>query len=198
MPKDDAEPWGHHRILLRPPSITPPRPRSLHSCSRAHEHPYGPPPAATEESLSAAEVNSSEGLGGWRLKEQDSMNVSQEFSGSPPAPMMGGQGAAVGAPRDGFFPPRGPQVRAPPPHIPTIRSGNTRKASKEGLAHGSFPQGSQWHPTENWSGSLPFFSPFLAMPIAFAPPPILGPLLPSYFANFPPWGTCTLRENQRQ
>ena len=114
----------------------------------------------------------------------------------------------------GFFAPRGPQVRGPP-HIPTIRSGNTRKASKEGLSRDSFPQGSQWHPTENWSGSLPLsssthptahcfipprppsFSPFLAMPIAFAPPPILGPLLPSYFANFPRWGTCTLRENNQ-
>ncbi|CAD7666802.1 unnamed protein product [Nyctereutes procyonoides] len=247
MPKGDVEPWGHHRVLLRPPltvltdlareQLERPS-ETAGACipvdsSRAHKHPYGPPPAVAEESLATAEVNSSEGLAGWRLRGQDSINVSQEFSGSPPALMIGGARVSSGGterggnnarlymalPRgQGFFPPRGPQIRGPP-HIPTIRSGvmmelplgNTRMTSKERLAHVSFPQGGPRHPVENWPRSLPLssstpglpshptahcfisprppsFSPFLAMPIAFAPPPIFGPPLPSYFANFPSWG----------
>ena len=62
---------------------------------------------------------------------------------------------------------------------------------------------------ENWPRSLPlssstpglpsrptahcFIPPrppsfIVAMPIAFAPPPIFGPALPSYLVNFPSWG----------
>ncbi|CAD7690169.1 unnamed protein product [Nyctereutes procyonoides] len=217
MPKGEVEPWGHHRVLLRPPlnvltdlareQLERPS-ETAGACipvdsSRAHKHPYGPPPAVGEDS---------EGLAGWRLRGQDSINVSQEFSGSPPSLMIGGGKG------QGFFPPRGLQLRAPP-HIPTIRSGvmmelplgNTRMASKERLAHVSFPQGGPRHPMENWPRSLPLssstpglpsrptahcfisprplsFSPFLAMPIAFAPPLIFGPPLPSYFANLPSWG----------
>ncbi|XP_021541585.1 proline-rich protein 32 [Neomonachus schauinslandi] len=247
MPKDDAEPWGHHRFLQRPPlSVLTDLAReqlerpseTAGACipvdsSRAHQHRYGPPPAVTEESLATAEVNSSGGLAGWRLRGQDSINVSQEFSGSPPALMIGGARVSSGGterggynarlymalPRgQGFFPSRAPQVRGPP-HIPTVRSGvmmelppgNTRMAGKERLAHVSFPPGGPQHPVENWprppalsSGTPglpscptahcfvpprpPSFSPFLAMPIAFAPPPIFGPPLPSYFASFPSWG----------
>lgn len=206
----------------------------MHSChsSRAHKHPYGPPPVVTEESLATPEVNSSEGLADWRLREQDSINVSQEFSGSPPALMIGGARVSRGdtqrggnnarlylvLPGQGFFPSRGLQVRGPP-HIPTVRSGvmmelppgNTKMASKERLAHVSFPLGGPQHPVENWPKLLPLsssiaglpshptahcfisprppsFSPFLAMPIVFAPPPIFGPTLPSYLENFPSWG----------
>ncbi|XP_032185461.1 proline-rich protein 32 [Mustela erminea] len=246
MPKEDVEAWGHHRVLLRAPVnvLTDLSREQLElpsetagACipvdsSRAHKHPYGPPPVVTEESLATTEVNSSEGLADRRLREQDSINVSQEFSGSPPALMIGGAGVSRGdtqrggnnarlylvLPGQGFFPSRGPQVTGPP-HIPTFRSGvmmelppgNTRMASKERLAHVSFPLGGPQHPEENWSNPLPLsssiaglpshptahcfisprppsFSPFLAMPIAFAPPPIFGPTLPSYLENFPSWG----------
>ncbi|CAD7677060.1 unnamed protein product [Nyctereutes procyonoides] len=196
----------------------------------------GPPPGAAEESLATAEVNSLEGLVGWRLRGQDSINVGgrgQQWGHPSLSSLMieGAGGSSGGNERDGnnaklhmalprgqgFFAPRGPQVRGPP-HIPTIRSGvmmelplgNTRMASKERLAHVSFPQGGRRHPVENWPRSLPLssstpslpsrpiahcfmpprppsFSPFLAMPIAFTPLPIFGPPLP-YFANFPSWG----------
>ncbi|XP_022374328.1 proline-rich protein 32 [Enhydra lutris kenyoni] len=246
MPKDDEEAWGHHWVLLRAPvSVLTDLAReqlerpseTAGACipvnsSRAHKHPYGPPPVVMEESLATTEVNSSEGLAGWRLREQDSINVSQEFSGSPPALMIGGARVSSGdtqrggnnaklylvLPGQGFFPSRGLQVRGPP-HIPTVRSGvmmelppgNTRMASKERLAHVSFPPEGPQHPVENWPKPLPLssstpglpshptahcfisprppsFSPFLAIPIAFAPPPIFGPTLPSYLANFPSWG----------
>ncbi|XP_039078988.1 proline-rich protein 32 [Hyaena hyaena] len=249
VPKDDAEPWGHHRVLLRPQlnvltnlareQLELERPSEIAgTCipvdsSRAHKHPYGPPPAVAEESLATAEVNSSEGLAGWRLRGQDSINVSQEFSGSTPALMTGGARVSSGGTErggnnarlyvalsrgQGYFPPRGLQVRGPP-HIPTVRSGvmmelppgNTRMTGKERLAHVSFPPGGPRHPVENWPRPLPLssstsglpshptahcfipprspsFSPFLSMPIAFAPPPIFSPPLPSYFANFPSWG----------
>lgn len=91
--------------------------------------------------------------------------MSQEFSGSPPALMVGGPRVSSGGterggnntrlytalPRgQGFFPSRGPQVRGPP-HIPIVRSGvmmellpgNTRMAGKERLAHVSFRPGGQ-------------------------------------------------------
>ncbi|XP_014942028.2 proline-rich protein 32 isoform X1 [Acinonyx jubatus] len=247
LPKDDAEPLGHHRVLLRPPLnvltdlAREQLERPFHiagACipvdsSRSHKHPCGSPPAVVEESLATAEVNSSEGLAGWRLRGEDSINVSQDFSGSTPPLMIGGARVSSGGTErggnnarlyvalpqgQGFFPSRGPQVRDPL-HIPTVRSGvimelpsgNTRMTGKERLAHVSFPPGGLRHPVENWPRPLPLssstpglpsrptahcfipprppsFSPFLAMPIAFAPPPIFGPPLPSYFANFPSWG----------
>ncbi|XP_045635598.1 proline-rich protein 32 [Ursus americanus] len=258
-PKSDAETWGHHRVLLRPPLNVltdlaveqlerPSETETVGACipvdsPSAHKHPYAPPPAVAEESLATAEVNSSEGLAGWRLRGQDSINVSQEFSGSPPALMIGGPRVSSGGTErggnnarlymalpqgQGFFPSRGPQVRGPP-HIPTVRSGvmmellpgNTRMAGKERLAHVSFPPGGPRHPVENWPRPLPLssstpslpsrspvhcfipprppsFSPFLAMPIAFAPPPIFGPPLPSYFANFPSWGMPSPAPSNRE
>ncbi|ELV11978.1 hypothetical protein TREES_T100017358 [Tupaia chinensis] len=113
----------------------------------------------------------------------------------------------------GVFSPRGPQVRGPPhiPTLRSgvmmeVAPGNTRMACQARLAHVSFPLGSPWHPMDNWprpvpmtSGSsgvsscstahcflppqAPSFNPFLAMPIAFAPPLIFGPPLP-YFTHF--------------
>ncbi|XP_014719380.3 proline-rich protein 32 [Equus asinus] len=259
MLKDDAESWGHPLVSLRPPfsvladltgeQLKRPSERTGScipvdsSSSRALKHPYGPPPAVAEESLATVEVNSSEGLAGRRQRGQDSINVSQEFSGSPPALMIGGTRVSNGGtervgnnarlhaamPRgQRFFPPRGSQVRGPP-HIPTVRSGimmelppgNLRLAGKERLAHVSFPLGGPRHCVENWPRPIPLssstpslpscatahcfipprppsFNPFLAMPIAFAPPPIFGPPLPSYFANFPSWGMPAPASSNRE
>ena len=118
----------------------------------------------------------------------------------------------------GFFPSRAPQIRGPPHISTVRSGvmmepppGNTRMASKERLAHVCFPPRGPPHPVKNWPRPLPLssraaclpphptahwfiapqppsFSPFLAMPIAFAPPLIFGPPLPTYFANFPSWG----------
>ncbi|XP_012520298.1 PREDICTED: proline-rich protein 32 [Propithecus coquereli] len=242
IPKEDGEPWGHPHIQLRPPinvltnlareQLERPSQRTG-SCipvdsSRALRHQYGPPPAVAEESLATAEVNSSEGLAGWRQKGQDSI-VSQEVSGSPPRLLVGGTRVSTGGterggnnarldltlPRGkGFFSPRGPQVRGSP-HLPSLRSGilmevppgNTRMYSKGRLAHVSFPLRGPRHPVDNWPRPIPLssgspglpscsiahclippippsFNPFLAMPIAFAAPPMFGPLLPSHFAHF--------------
>ncbi|CAD7691141.1 unnamed protein product [Nyctereutes procyonoides] len=212
--RKEVEPWGHHRQLERP-SETAGACNPVDS-SRAHKHPYGPPPAVAEESQAW--------LAGWRLR--DTLLMCPRILWQPSRTDDGGQGSPVGAPRGGNNPrlfmalPQGqgffPQVRGLP-HIPTIRSGvmmelplgNTRMTSKERLAHVSFPQGGPRPPLENWPRSLSplfsstpglpscptahcfilsrplSFSPFLAMPIAFAPPPIFGPPLPSYFANFP-------------
>ncbi|XP_057574804.1 proline-rich protein 32 [Hippopotamus amphibius kiboko] len=257
MQKDDAESQGHPRVPLRPPfnvltdlareQLERPSERTG-SCIpvdglRTLKPPYGPPPAVAEESLATAEVNSSEGLVGRRLRGQDSINVSREFSGGPPALMVGGTRVSNGGterggsnarlymtlPRgQGFFPSRGPQVRVPP-HIPTLRSGimmevppgSTRGTGKERLARVSFPLGGPQQPVETWprpmalsssTASLPScttahcfipprppsFNPFLAMPIAFAPPPIFGPPLPSYFANFPSWGMPAPASSNRE
>ncbi|XP_062940487.1 proline-rich protein 32 [Cynocephalus volans] len=259
MPKDDVESWGHPHVPLSPPfsmltdlsreQLEHPSERK-ESCvpvdsSRALTHPYGPPPAVVEESLATAEVNSSEGLAGWRQKGQNSINVSREVSGGPPAFMVGGTrvingGTEIGGnnarlyvalPRSkGFFPPRGPQVRGPL-HIPTLRSGimmevppgNTRMVCKGRLAHVSFPLGSPRHPVDNWPTPMPVvssstaglpscfaahcfipprppsFNPFLSMPIAFVPPQIFGPPLPSYFAHLCPGGmpapACSNKEH---
>ncbi|XP_006181510.1 proline-rich protein 32 [Camelus ferus] len=253
--KDDAESWGHPPGPLRPPfnvlgdlarEQLERRSERTASCipvDSVLKHPYGPPPAGAEESLATAEVNSSEGLAGRRQRGQDSINVSQEFSGGPPALMVGGTRVSSGGPErggsnarlyvalprgQGFFPPRGPQGRGPP-HIPTMRSGimmevplgNPRMAGKERLAHVSFPLGGPRQPAENWPRPLPLssstpgfpscatahcfvpprppsFSPFLAMPIAFAPPPIFGPPLPSYFAGFPSWGVPVPASSNRE
>ncbi|KAB1252487.1 Proline-rich protein 32 [Camelus dromedarius] len=100
--KDDAESWGHPPGPLRPPfnvlgdlarEQLERRSERTASCipvDSVLKHPYGPPPAGAEESLATAEVNSSEGLAGRRQRGQDSINVSQEFSGGPPALMVGG------------------------------------------------------------------------------------------------------------
>ncbi|XP_058392663.1 proline-rich protein 32 [Diceros bicornis minor] len=255
--KDDAESWGHPHVSLRSPfnvlnhlageQLERPLERTG-SCipvnsSRALQHQYGPPPAVAEESLATAEVNSSEGLAGGRQRGQDSINVSQEFSGGVSALMIGGTRVSNGGierggsnarlyvalPRgQGLFPSRGPQIRGPP-HIPTLRSGimmelppgKQRMASKERLAHVSFPLGGPQHPVENQPRPIPLssstpglpscasahcfipprppsFSPFLAMPIAFAPPPIFGPPLPSYFANFHSWGMPAPASSNRE
>ncbi|XP_069318995.1 proline-rich protein 32 [Eulemur rufifrons] len=89
-----------------------------------------------------------------------------------------------------------------------VPPGNRRMYCKGRLAHVSFPLGAPRHPVDIWprpillsSGSpgLPScsiahclippqplsFNPFLAMPIAFTPPPTFGPPLPSHFAHFP-------------
>lgn len=257
-PKDDAGSWGHPRVPLRPPfkvlsdlardRLERPSERTG-SCipvdgSRALKPPYGPPPAVAEEPLATGEVNSSEGPAGWRQRGQDSINnVSQEFSGSPPALMVGGTkvsnggterggsnaGLYVALPRgQGFFPSRGPQVRGPT-HISTLRSGimmelppgSTRVTGKERLARVSFPLGGPRHPVKNWPRPMPLassttglrscttahcfipprppsFNPFLAMPMAFAPPPIFGPPLPSCFADFPSWGMPAPASSNRE
>ncbi|KAB0372274.1 hypothetical protein FD755_016066 [Muntiacus reevesi] len=250
--KDDAGSWGHPRVKvlsdLARERLECPSERTG-SCipvegSRALKPPYGPPPAVAEEPLATGEVNTSEGPAGWRQRGQDFVNnVSQEFSGSPPALMVvgtkisnggterGGSNAGlyVALPRgQGFFPSRGPQVRGPP-HISTLRSGimmelppgNTKVTGRERLAHVSFPLGGPWHPVENWPRPLPLasstaglpscatahcfipprppsFNPFLAMPIAFAPPPIFGPPLPSCFADFPSWGMPATASSNRE
>uniref|UniRef100_A0A8D1DH33 Proline rich 32 n=1 Tax=Sus scrofa TaxID=9823 RepID=A0A8D1DH33_PIG len=254
----NSESWGHPRLPLRPPfgvltdlareQLERPSERTEScipvNCSRALNPLYRLPPAAAEEALATAEVNSSEGLAGQRQRGQDSIHVSQEFSGGPPVLMVGGTRVSNGSterggssarlyvalPRgQGFLPSRGPQVRGPP-HIPTLRSGimmevpqgSKRMTSKESLAQVSFPPGGPRHSVENWLRPVPLssstpgvpscatahcfipprprsFNPFLAMPIAFAPPPLFGPLMPSYFANFPSWGmpapACSNREN---
>uniref|UniRef100_A0A8C3VRL9 Proline rich 32 n=1 Tax=Catagonus wagneri TaxID=51154 RepID=A0A8C3VRL9_9CETA len=245
--QDSAESWGHPRLPLRPPfsllrdltreQLDRPSERTGScipvNCSRALNPLYGPPPAAAEEALATAEVNSSAGLTGQRQREQDSNHVSLEFSGGSPALMVGGKRVSSGSierdgsnarlyvalPRgQGFFPSRGPQVRGPL-HIPTLRSGimmevppgSKRITSKERLARVSFPTGGPRHPVENWPRSMTLssstsglpscatahcfipprphsFNPLLAMPIAFVPPPLFGPPMPSYFASFPSWG----------
>ncbi|CAK7312751.1 Proline-rich protein 32 [Vulpes lagopus] len=140
MPKGDVEPWGHHRVLLRPPlnvltdlareQLERPS-ETAGACipvdsSRAHKHPYGPPPAVAEESLATAEGGPRHPVENWPR----SLPLSSSTPGLPSRPTA-----------HCFISPRPPS-----------------------------------------------FSPFLAMPIAFAPPPIFGPPLPSYFANFPSWG----------
>ncbi|XP_008061666.1 proline-rich protein 32 [Carlito syrichta] len=243
MLKNNAETWGHPHVPLRPPvnGLTDLERQQLErpskrtgsyipvNSSRALRHLYVPPPAVAEESLATVKVNSSEGLASHRQKGQDSINVSQEISGSPPALMVGGTWVSSGSTEragnnaklyvtlpqgKGFFPARGPQVRAPP-HIPTLRSGimmelpsgNTRMACKGRLACVSFPLGDPRHRVDNWPRPIPLssstpglpscstahcfipprplnFNPCLAMPIAFAPPLIFGPPLPSYFTHF--------------
>nr|XP_012595906.1 proline-rich protein 32 [Microcebus murinus] len=114
----------------------------------------------------------------------------------------------------GFFPPLGPQVRGPPhlPSLRSgilmeVPPGNTKMYCKGRLAHVSFPLRGSWQPMNNWPKPIPLssgspglpscsiahclipprppsFNPFLAMPIAFTPPPMFGPPLPSYFAHF--------------
>ncbi|EPY83538.1 hypothetical protein CB1_000554002 [Camelus ferus] len=111
--KDDAESWGHPPGPLRPPfnvlgdlarEQLERRSERTASCipvDSVLKHPYGPPPAGAEESLATAEVNSSEGLAGRRQRGQDSINVSQEFSGGPPALMVGGTRVSSGGPERG-------------------------------------------------------------------------------------------------
>ncbi|XP_062039157.1 proline-rich protein 32 [Lepus europaeus] len=257
MLREDVEPWGHTHVPLIPSfnvltdltrqQLERPSERTG-SCipvdsSRALRQPYGPPPAVAEESLATAEINSSEGLAGQRQKGQDSINMSQEDSGGPPALMVGGTRVSHGGtergghnarfyltlPRGkGFFQPRIPQVRGPP-HIPTLRSGivmevppgNPRMACQGRLAHVSFPPGSPRHTMDRWTRPIPLssstpglppcstahcfippqppsFNPFLAMPIAFAPPPIFAPPLPSYFAHFPSGGMLVASSSSRE
>ena len=188
--------------------------------SRALKPPYGPPPAVAEEPLATGEVNSSEGPAGWRQRGQDSINkVSQEFSGSPPALMVGGTkvsnggterggsnaGLYVALPRgQGFFPSRGPQVRGPT-HISTLRSGimmelppgSTRVTGKERLARVSFPLGGPRHPVKNWPRPMPLASSTTGLRSCttahcFIPPgpPSFNPFLAMPMAFGPPLPSC--------
>ncbi|XP_004685997.1 PREDICTED: proline-rich protein 32 [Condylura cristata] len=100
--------------------------------------------------------------------------------------------------------------------------GNTRMTYKDRLAHVSFPAGGgPRHPLDTWPRPLslapstpglpsgptahafvapqpPTFNPFLPMPIAFAPPPIVGHPQPSYFANYPSWGMPAPSSSNRE
>lgn len=184
--KDEDESWGKPRMPLRPPLYVPPDlarglpegPKEKKgSCipvdiSRALKHPYGPPSAAAKGSLATAEVNSSVGLAGWGQMGQNSINVSQKFPGRSPSLMIEGtriskEGAEsdvnkakfhLALPQDqGFFPPRGPLIKDPPP-IPTIRSGlmvevppgNVKMADNERMPQVASPVGSSWNPMDSW------------------------------------------------
>lgn len=170
--EDDAEIWGHPPVSLRPPFTVARAGVHISENPRARRHPFTLTPAIEEESLATAEVNSSEGLESQSKKGHDSINLSQEVSGSPMTLMIGG-------PRDGsgvlersgnsskqympvsrfqeFFPTRGPQIRGPP-YVPTLRSGimmevtpgNGRRSYKGNPAHASFPLGIPRHPMDNW------------------------------------------------
>ncbi|XP_057617176.1 proline-rich protein 32 [Chionomys nivalis] len=170
--EDDADIWGHPPVSLRPPFTVARAGVRIPENPRARRYPFTLTPAIEEESLATAEVNSSEGLESQSKKGHDSINMSQEISGSPMTLMIRG-------PRDGsgvlersansskqympvprfqeFFPPRGPQTRGPP-YVPTLRSGimmevtpgNGRRSYKGNLARVSFPLGSPRHPMDNW------------------------------------------------
>ncbi|XP_004587732.2 proline-rich protein 32 [Ochotona princeps] len=255
--KEDAEVWGHAHVPLRPSFnvLTPLTREQLElpselagACipvdsSRALRQSYRPPPAAAEEYLATAEINSREGLAGRRQKDQDSINVSRDVSGSPLSLMEGGPRVSNGGvergghnarfyvtlPRGtGLFVRRGPQIRRPP-HIPTLRSGimmevspgNPRIACQGRLAQVSFPPGGPQHPVDRWQRPIPLssstprlspprtapcfapfqflsFNPFLTIPIAFAPPPIFAPPLPSYFAHFYSGGMLSASSSNRE
>ncbi|XP_005872822.1 PREDICTED: proline-rich protein 32 [Myotis brandtii] len=237
MLKEEAESWGKPRRPLRPPLYVPPEltrgqlegPRERRgSCIpvdtlRALQCPYWPPPAAAKGSLATAEVNSSVGLAGWGQMGQDSINVSQKFPGCSPSVMISNEGAEGGVNKakfhsvlqqgQGFFPPRGPLIKDPPP-IPTVGSGikmeeppvNVKMAGNEKMPQAAFPLGGPWNPMYNcprpiimpasvahvgWLTNGPCFIPsgppssypFLNLP--FPPPPMYRPPLLPYFGNFP-------------
>ncbi|XP_008832127.1 proline-rich protein 32 [Nannospalax galili] len=170
--EDDAESWGRPCVPLRPPfSMLRPRSR-IPENPRAMRQPIILTPAVKEESLATAEVNISEGLESQSQKGHDSINMSQEISGSAMTLMVGGPRVNGGfierggnntkpyvAPTrgQGFFQPRGPQPRGPP-YVPTLRSGimmevtpgKARMAYKGSLARVSFPLGGPQHPMDNW------------------------------------------------
>lgn len=244
MLKEEVESWGKPRMPLRPPLYVPPDlargqlegpGERRGSCipvdiSRALKHPYGSPPAAAKGSLATAEVNSSVGLAGCSQMGQDSINVSQKFPGRSPSLKIQGtrvsnEGAESGVNKakfhlalqqgQGFFPPRGPLIKDPPP-IPTIRSGimmqvppgNMKMAGNERMAQVPFPMGGPWYPMDNWPRPItvppsvsrlgwftngpcfippvpPSSHPFLNLPMPFPPPPMCRPPLLPYFGNFP-------------
>ncbi|XP_048191270.1 proline-rich protein 32 [Perognathus longimembris pacificus] len=200
---DGAETWSHPPVPPRPPfTVLTDLPREqiqrpterAGSCipggSRAPRYSYGLTAAVAEESLATAEVNSSEGLAGWRQKGHDSINKSQEVSHGPLTPMVGGTRVHNGVAEKGgnniksyaplpqgkvAFPPRGPQTRNPP-YLPTLRSGimmevpsgNTRMLSKGRLAHVSFPLHGPEHPVDNWQRPMPLSSSFPGFPFSSA------------------------------
>ncbi|EDL29048.1 proline-rich protein 32 [Mus musculus] len=190
--EDDADVWTRPPVSLRPPFNVPRTGARIPQNPRAPRHPLTLTPAIEEESLATAEINSSEGLESQSQKGHDSINMSQEFSGSPMALMIGGPRVGsrvlersgnnskpyIPVPRSqGFFPPRGSQSRGPP-YIPTLRSGimmevtpgNARMANRGNMAHVSFPLGSPRHPMDNWqqSPSLPLSPSITGLPCSSA------------------------------
>ncbi|XP_006981602.1 proline-rich protein 32 [Peromyscus maniculatus bairdii] len=174
--EDDTECWARPRVPLRPPFTVPIPGACILENPRAPRHPFTLTPAIEKESL-ATEVNSSEGLESQNKKDHDSINMSQEISGSPVALMIGGPRVVsavsegngnsskpyMPVPRSqGFFPPRGPQSRGPR-YVPTLSSGimmevtpgNGRMAYNGSLAHVSFALGSPRHPVDIWQQRPP-------------------------------------------
>ncbi|KAK2508874.1 hypothetical protein MC885_006152 [Smutsia gigantea] len=211
--KDDAENWGHPCVLLRPPMMvltSLAREQLEHPSERAGsglpvdssrplKHPYGPPTAIGEESLVTAELNSSYGLGDGRQRGQDSINLSQEFSGNSSALVIGGTRVSneregnnarlyVALPQSpGFFPLRSPQVRGPP-CMRTVRSGimmevspgNRRTPGKGRLAHVSFLLGGPQHPKEYWPWPIPLSSSTPGVPSGTAAHSFICPQPPNF------------------
>ncbi|XP_031229500.1 proline-rich protein 32 isoform X2 [Mastomys coucha] len=189
---DDADACARPPVSLRPPFTVPRTEARIPQNPRAPRHPFTLTPAIEEESLATAKINSSEGLESQSQKGHDSINMSQEVSGSPMALKIGGPRVGsrvlersgnnskpyIPVPRaQGFFPPRGSQSRAPP-YIPTLRSGimmevtpgNARMANRGNIAHVSFPLGSPRHPMDNWQqrSSLPLSPSFTGLPCSTA------------------------------
>ncbi|XP_060039220.1 proline-rich protein 32 [Erinaceus europaeus] len=180
---------------------------------RALQQPYG---SSTAVAKATAEVNSSGGLAGLRQRGQESINMSQVFSGSSLALVTGrarlnNGGTERGANSErlylpslqgqGSFPPRGPQVKGHP-HIPKLMSGimmevplgKKRIPYKERLAHVSFPLGSPKPPRDNWSRPVPLASNTQDLPShptahSYTPPlplPSFTLFLPTPIAFAPP------------
>lgn len=80
--EDDAEIWDHPPVSLRTPFTVVRTGVLIPENPRAQRYPLTLSPAIEEESLATAEVNSSEGLESQSKKGHDSINMSQEVSGS--------------------------------------------------------------------------------------------------------------------
>ncbi|XP_034341363.1 proline-rich protein 32 [Arvicanthis niloticus] len=190
--EDDADVWARPPVSLRPLFTVPRTGTRIPENPRAPRHSFTLTPAIEEESLATAEINSSEGLESQSQKGHDSINMSQEVSGSSKALMIGGPRVGsrvlersgnnskpyIPVPRGpGFFPPRGSQSRGPP-YIPTLISGimmevtpgSARMANRGNLAHVSFPLGSPRNPMDNWQqrSSLPLSPGITGLPCSTA------------------------------
>ncbi|CAK6450294.1 unnamed protein product [Pipistrellus nathusii] len=245
--KNEVESWGKPRMPLRPPLYVPPDlakgqlegpTERKGSCipaniSRALKHPYGLRPAAEKGSQATVKINGPVGLAGCSQMGQDSITVSQKSPGCSPSLMIEGtrvsnEGTENGVNKakpqlalqqgQGFFPPRAPLIRDPPPN-PTIRTGitmevppgNMKMAGNERMAHVAFSMGGPWNPMDNWPRPItappnvshlgwfpngpcfigpvpPNLHPFLNLPMPFPPHPMCRPPLFSYFGHFPPTG----------
>ncbi|XP_036031430.1 proline-rich protein 32 isoform X2 [Onychomys torridus] len=159
--EDDTEFWACPRVLLRPPFTVPIPGASILENPRALRHPFTLTPAIEKESL-ATEVNSSEGLESQNKKDHDSINMSQEISGSPMALMIEGpRVVSAGSPRH----PVDNWQQRPPLHLSTSVSGLPCST-----AYCFMPP------------QPPAFSPVPVMPSPFASPLRFGsPLLPYFF-----------------